>query len=655
MEESKYNLPEVLPQDIHLMDYMRVVLKRKWTLMSFCVIIVTVVTINTFKMKPIYKSTVQILIEAENPIIDFQQAQADVSDTYYQTQYKILKSRWLAGKTLEKLKSENVSPIFSSESDNDNINNQIDSFLSLIDVEPVRGSQLVNISVRSYSPELAAKIANVIAQTYIESDMETKLGTARNAMGWLSEELKDAEEKVKNSKNAQQQYVANNRFVVLESNLAIATDKISILSRAITEAKAKEMQLVDKYREFHPARLRLISEIKLLEENLKRALDEQQQVSLELEQKKVEYAVLQNEVETNLQMYTALLTRLKETDITRGIKTGNIRIIDMAEPPRIPFLPNKQKNIIIALVISFFSGICFIFFLEYLDDTLKTEEDVKQYLKLNVLGHIPTTRLSKEKTGKYVRHIYSFTHPKSNMAEAFRNIRTRILATSYASKFKKIVVTSSSPEEGKSFSSTNLSITMAQMGTKVLLIEGDLRRPVFKKIFNLDKTNGLSDYLVGKVEDINSVIHQVLLPTLNIIPCGNIPHNPAELLVSPKMRDLCTQLENSGKFDYIVFDCPPSLSVADTTIIASLSDVVVYVVRAGKMKRRVVQTGKDKLEQVGAKILGAIFNDIDMERGGYYYSGYYYHYRYGYGYGENTKKRQREEEKEKSSIQLSSK
>ncbi|MBW2593388.1 MAG: polysaccharide biosynthesis tyrosine autokinase [Deltaproteobacteria bacterium] len=366
------------------------------------------------------------------------------------------------------------------------------------------------------------------------------------------------------------------------------------------------------------------------EDSLKKSLAQQKNESLELNKKAVQYGVLQRQAVSSRHMYDLLIRRFKETSLTEEIKTANIRIIDPAEVPGGPIKPNKRRNILLALVVGLTLGIGLAFLLEYLDNTIKFPEEVRNYLKIPYLGPVPAYAIDGAAGGK-PSDLITLKSPKSTASESFRGIRTGILYSSADRPPQVILVTSAGPSEGKTVCAANLAVTMAQAGSRVLLIDCDMRRPRVHKMFDQSRDQGLSSVLVGNV-DVREAIINTGVENLDILPVGPIPPNPSEILGSRKMVDLIEGL----KKDYvrIVLDSPPVTAVTDAVILAQEADGTILVIRAGDTPRQIVQNGLTQLQSVNAGILGAVLNGIKTGRDSYYYYQYYYYY-----YGEDGQKK----------------
>jgi len=377
------------------------------------------------------------------------------------------------------------------------------------------------------------------------------------------------------------------------------------------------------------------------EESLKRALARQKTESLKLNKKAVQFGVLRREVESSRQMYELLIKRFKETSLTEEMKTGNIRIIDKAEVPKSPVKPKKKRNILLAVIVGLTLGIGTAFFLEYLDNTIKLPEDVKEHLKIPYLGPVPAIT-SNDIPAHMARELVTVHSPKSAASESYRSIRTGILFSSADEAPRTIVLTSASSSEGKSITAANLGVVMANAGSRVLLLDCDMRRPRIHKIFDLDRKIGVSSILVGTGSAKDAIVPSSV-ENLDILPVGPIPPNPSEIVGSKKMGLLLNDLKK--KYDRVLIDSPPISAVTDAVILTQMADSLLLVVRAGETPRQVIQHALAQVRSVNANILGAVLNAVSVGRDSYYYYQYYYYY-YG-DEGDRKKKHQRKKRGER--------
>jgi succinoglycan biosynthesis transport protein ExoP len=328
---------------------------------------------------------------------------------------------------------------------------------------------------------------------------------------------------------------------------------------------------------------------------------------------------------------------MKEAQVSAGINASNIRIVDAAEIPKRPVKPRVPLNLALGIVLGLGLGIGVAFFQEYLENTLKTPDEVETLLRLPSLGVLPsfspdgTGRDSAE--GKLASVIPSgdgtlapAIQTNSVAVEAFRSLRTSILLSANPVP-KTILVTSALPSEGKTTIAVNLGVTLASLGSRVLILDCDMRRPACHRSTGVENKPGLVQCLTGHAELVQCILPVPSVANLSVIPCGPIPPNPAEVLSSPVTGDLLRRLR--AEFEYVLVDSPPLLSVADGRILATLTDAVVLVARAFKTPYDAVRRARALLYSAGARVLGVALNDVDMRREGYAY----YYYRDGYGHG----------------------
>jgi succinoglycan biosynthesis transport protein ExoP len=366
------------------------------------------------------------------------------------------------------------------------------------------------------------------------------------------------------------------------------------------------------------------------EESLKKALARQKQETLALNKKAVQFGVLKRQAESSRQLYELLVKRFKETSLTEEMKTGNIRVIDRAEVPGYPVKPRKKRNILLAVVVGLFFGIGMAFLLEYLDNTIKLPEEVTDFLRVPYLGPVPAFSMDGS-LNEMPSRLISVHSPKSTASEAYRGLRTSLLLSSADTKLKVIMVVGAGPFEGKTLTSANLAVTMAQSHQRVLLIDADMRRPDLHKIFQTPHNKGLSSILAGTDTPEDAIV-ETSVEGLELLPVGPIPPNPAELIGSKTMERFIAGLKE--KYEIIIIDTPPLTAVTDAVALSQYVDGVMLVSRTGITPRRVVKNSIEQLKAVNANILGVVLNGVGKDR--YYYSPYYYGY-----YGEDDDKKKK--------------
>ena len=357
------------------------------------------------------------------------------------------------------------------------------------------------------------------------------------------------------------------------------------------------------------------------EETLRESYQKQKTLASALNDKSIQYNILKRGVDSNETIYNSLLQRLKETEVSSAITASNIQVVDYAQIPIIPFKPNVTLNLLIACILGIGGGVFLAFFLEYFDNTVKSSEEVRDKLKLPVLGGVFESTSQTGSLDSPVEKLF-LLDPRSHIAESFRTIRTSLLLSTPGKPPRSILITSCFPAEGKTTVSINLASSFAQAGSKVLLLEADLRRPRIGTILG-NNGNGLCSYLTGN-SNLSEVISQGEIPNLYVLPVGPIPVNPAELLGSNRMRELIQTLTED--YDYIIVDGPPALGFVDSHIISSIVDGVAVVVRAGKTPKNSIRELIDRLWSLKANFLGVIVNGIELNQNSYYYKSYNYYY-----------------------------
>ncbi len=368
------------------------------------------------------------------------------------------------------------------------------------------------------------------------------------------------------------------------------------------------------------------------ENSARAAVEGQKAEAQKLSERSIEYGVFLREVEKNRELYENLLKRLKETSVEKEYGATNIKIVDLAPVPASPVTPKKARNILISIVVGLAMGVGLAFFLEYLDNTVKSPEDIREHLNAPNLAIIPSIDFKKEVGGSVGNpQIVVHHNPKSTTAEAFRSLRTAILFSFPENPLKSFVVTSFMPQEGKSLIAANTALIMAYAGDKVLLVDADLRRPALHHFFNLPNEKGLTNMIVGTSDAPGP---HVLNGHLSVITSGPIPPNPSELLGSQKFVDLIDGFK--GDYDKIVIDSPPINSVTDALVVSkSLGSGVIFVVHGGVTTKEMAQHAREMLEGINARVLGAVLNNVRVDKSGYYrYHRYYDRY-----YGDDRKRK----------------
>ena len=450
--------------------------------------------------------------------------------------------------------------------------------------------------------------------------------------------------------------LSNTMIQNLEVNLASAQRDYASLTATVKPSYPKAIQLkkqVDTLQAAIDKQKRalvqnIVDEYKAAsarEKYLSDAIKEQKKVVNDIAQRTIQYNILKREVDTNRQLYEGLLQRMKEAQVSAGLKASNIRVVDGAEVPKRPARPRVLLNLVLGAFLGLGLGVGLAFFQEYLDDTLKTPEDVEHLLRLPSLGLLPSFSLLTDGDEKAADADDDKIVPASGgdngarvtitnvqsdpiAMEAYRSLRTSILLS--ASPVPRLLlITSALPGEGKTTTAVNLGVTLASLGSRVVVVDCDMRRPCCHLTARVENRPGFVKAMTGQ-----ATLSEVILPVpgvtnLHVVPCGPIPPNPAEVLSSPITGELLHKLR--AQFDYVLVDSPPVLSVADARILATLTDAVVLVTRAHATPYDVVRRARGTLYGSGARILGVALNDVDFAGNGRSYGQHLYGYGYGYG------------------------
>jgi capsular exopolysaccharide synthesis family protein len=417
------------------------------------------------------------------------------------------------------------------------------------------------------------------------------------------------------------------------------TEQIGVLEKQLDEARtsAKSVVTTNLETNYRKALAR--------EKALSESFNKQRAETVTQNQAAINYNILKQEIETNKGLLEGLMQRAKENDVSMAGTPNNIHVVDYASEPSSPIGPRRLQSVVIALLLSLAFGVALALFLEYLDDTVKSPEDVERGLRLPALAVIPLAGLSAGQrllpfTGKEARgngngngrELLINNDGPSVQAEAYRHLRTSVLLSTAGRAPRTLLVTSSLPSEGKTTTVVNMATVLAQTDAKVLVIDADMRRPRLHHLFEMENRAGLSSLLSSDAipAELVSVVHQYKDSNIYLLASGPIPPNPAELLGSQQMRNLLEKA--SEHFKYIIIDSPPIASFTDGVLISSIVDGVLLVVQGGKTSRQVVKRTRQMLQEIGAKVIGVVLNKIDLRSQEYYY----YHQDYKYYYSETN-------------------
>jgi succinoglycan biosynthesis transport protein ExoP len=747
---SPFLAMDLMPREPHLLDYLIVLRKHQWLILFFLLTIVSIVTIATFRMQPVYEATATVEIDRENANAirfndsDPYDAYADLED-YISTQSKILQSETLAMLTVRSMGLDNL-PEFGGPAakparvpaPGSDASLQrppaLGAFLGSLTVKRVPNSRLLDVTFQSTNPSLAARVVNAHLNSFIEQNFRSRYEAATQASNWLAGQLNEMKIKVENAEDARLAYERENQIWTIDEKNDISSQKLADINKQLTDAQtdrinkeavyqlaqagnydalaavresaviqdilkqesaisAQYTDALNQYGPKYPKVVRLQAQLKDLDQLvarektnianqveaeyhgsrqrellLKQALDQQKAETNQMAEKLVQYNILKREAEANKQLYDGMLQKLKEAGITAGLRSSNIRVVDPALIPSGPSRPNKPRNIMLSILVGLIGGIGLALLREYLDNTVKTPDDVETLARLPSLAVVPALSNSNGKrNGRFSKllkapvihgkegraELISHDMPQSQMSEAFRALRTSLLLSQADHPPQVILMTSALPREGKTTAAVNLAVTLAQLGDKTLLVDADLRKPGINRALSLvdGKHAGLSSYLAGVSSlDLITVPHPAIT-NLAAIPTGPIPPNPADLLSSRRLTELIADLRTRYKF--VVIDSPPIMAATDAVILSVLVDGVLLVVRSGETPKEAFTRTRDLLAGVKCRVLGVVLNAVNASSPDYYYSYRYYPYSYGgYGREEESKKSRKSRRAENSDSHL---
>ena len=707
--------PPAAPEErLDFLEYWRAISKRRWSILGLTVLASLLAMLVASGMRPRYQAATTLLIEpGKSKIVSIEEvySQGLIAREYYQTQVEILKSEDLARKVVAKLdlvSHPDYDPRQQPASwhapftgwlresagwngtEADLLKGVVQRFKRDLSVQLVRGSQLAQVGFEAFDRELAAKVPNALAETYIESDLDARMAMTQKATEWLRERMGELRAKVDTSEKALQDFRDRERIVDVKGVALGASRQLEELTRSLVEARQRRAEaesaysmvqqikggrsqvyydsipavirnpLVQKMKEQeadaerrfgdaakrygpeHPRMVQAKAEVETAKEStrkqvevvvaglakdyeaakanegaIERALGQSKADIQGLTRKEFQLGVLEREVQQNRNLYDMFVNRLKETNVSGGTQSTVARVVDPATAPSGPFAPNRGRIVLIAALVTLLVSAMLALLLDRLSNTLNSTSDVENRLGIPALGVLQKIKGFTKKG--FVSELAFFNDTQSTFSEAVRTVRTSVLMSAIDDPHKVVVITSSVPEEGKTTLSFNLACALGQV-KKVLLVDGDLRRPKIGRLVGRDtKTLGLADLVAGQAQ-VSQCIFYEERAGIHILSSGTVPPNPLELLSSRRFQDVVGKLREA--FDIVVFDSAPLQLVSDAQILSQFASAVIYVVKADSTPYQVAQNGLKKLRRVGAPLLGVVLNQLDLEKAEKYYGEY---------------------------------
>jgi succinoglycan biosynthesis transport protein ExoP len=501
------------------------------------------------------------------------------------------------------------------------------------------------------------KADNNIVAVSLEDD-QNELSTRRRR---LADELSAVEVKLIALRTERDGFAGSGRGdPVAELNPALARSTVAQkLKEVYIEEYGKLIALQGKYLEKHPAvlaqeeRLRAIKadlgrEVDISRktfeaqyqalskqaQDLRTALDSATKAAIKIEGKTSDYFRLKRDLERLVKLSEQVGGRGRETSLASNLKTNNVRLLDRATVPKIPVAPNVPRAVSIAIAAALLLSVGLALLLDALDNTVKTQEDVEQFVGMTFLGIVP--RIGKDDRGARqkelesdTRDLYVFQNPKSQVAECCRAIRTNLLFMSPDRPARTMLITSAGPQEGKTTVAVSMAITMAQSGLRVLIVDTDMRRPRIHRALGIPASaEGLSAAILGKA-GVLSYVRASAVPNLWTLPCGATPPNPSELIHADRFHQIVKEV--ASEFDRVIFDSPPLGAVTDASILARMTDAVLMVAKAGRTSKYALLRARRQITgDSRVNLLGCVLNDISLSNQREYGYYPYYYSRYGY-------------------------
>ena len=693
--------------DFSLRDYWRVLSRRRRTVGVGLLLTLLGAALYNTMVTPTYRATATVQIDREQPgLTDIrQQAVAEPLEQpdYLETQYKVLRSRTLARRVIGLLEiaddpelTQDLAPGEAEAWDGDLHPKIIERFLERLSIRPSKGTRLVDVSYESIDPNLAPRVVNALAETFVEYNLEARWLATEKASEWLQEQLATLELKLQESEAALHAYAAKHSILFVEERKDITTEKLAQLEEELTRAESDRVhkqsfamlandviergarlpgslgsqtyqelntQLAQLEREQsrlrvtfadgYPSVRRVQTEIEQVEAALEaerdrilRSVHESFEVSrkreelLEAAAEKqrakvnllsddfIQYNILKRDAETNRELYEGLLQRLKEAGVSAGLRASNIAVLDPAERPEQPYRPKPFVNYGLGLALGMIFGVALAFIREHLDTALRSPEEVERLTGLALLAVVPRGR------GKDERKVIvappdpaegaaalARWEPEEGLAEAYRTLRSSVLL-GWDESMRRILLTSSQPQEGKTTISLNLACSLAQLGRRVVLVDADMRRPDCARQLGIEPGKGLSEYLQGETE-LDEAIRQTVVPGLSLLSSGASTRTAADLLYSPRLAVALREL--GERYDHVVIDSPPSLGLSDARTIGRMVEGVVLVI-SDKTDRGGLSRTKQTFDEAGVRLLGFVMNRVNLDGPDYGQYGYGYYY-----------------------------
>jgi len=681
-----------------LLHYWRIISSHRYVIASCLAIGVVVAAAIAYQMTPMYRATALVLVKDDTrKMVGIQGVYADdvAQSTYCKTQGELIKSRAVLRAAAKRLRLDRWKEF-------DGARDIVEALAGMVKVTPLARTTLIQVSAEGPDRHKVDDMANAVVEAFREESNQWRRNSSEIASGWIGEQIPRLRTEVAAAEERLGKFQKEHKILSLDRDQSIVLQRLAQVGRDVMAVERTRIQLeadlmqvkavvgnpgaiellplitdnpdirqIDSqmmalenerfgllmtvkpdHRDVKAINAKLedlstrrgakvkeatarlsghLQAVRVKEQVLRSTLAEQEKKALALNEKLITLSFLRGQVERAKQLYEPLLERWGKLDLASELNAVPVQIRDRAEEPLAPFKPRRKLILAVGALLGLLVGFELSLLLERSYSKVRSPEELERGAGLRTMGVIPHMNAKEEAK----RFLACWSDPKSVAAEAYRSIRTALLLSANGNTATTFLVTSAVDTEGKTTTSLNIASAFAQAQKRVLLVDGDMRRSFVHRPFGMGKDNGLSTYLTDGAEP-REVVQESEIPYLSVVTAGASPANPSELLGSTKMAQFMSWAKEN--YDFIVIDSPPVAAVTDSSVLVPHVDGVVMVVRADRTPCRVAAHGRELIENAKGKVIGAVLNDVQRQRGGYYGYGYgYYHYGYHNRYYSETK------------------
>lgn len=601
--------------------YIDILYQRRLLIAVVFVVAMVMIIIAYAVTPPMYTGMTKLLIEPEHyTSLNTNNADQNQQSFYFQTQLELMRSEPVIHLAAQSLGFQKGTKEF---------NDTTAKLRKDLRVDRIQDSRIFTISIKSHSPAFAAQAANAIADSYIRFLDEQRKKRISDITLWLQGELTSLKNKVESSEMKLIKYVEDKETGnSSDSFMFLGGPDNNTGAKALSELETKYITLqieltnmLQKYKDKYPLVVQLRNDLKAL--NIR--INMMKQAMLEANKSRIQYVMLSRDAELSKDLYSMLTKELKEVDVFGEIGYPTATIIEHAGIPTGRSDQGFMFWLLFGLIASTLTGVVSAMIADQLDNSIKGETDIERFVKYPIIGALPfLEELKNSEPHKLLGLLNSTT--SQIYAEALRLIRTNLKYSFVTKSGRVLLVTSTGENEGKTTMSASLAYILSITGSKVLLLDADVKKPTIHKLFDTDRIPGYTELLIEEINSIMDVIKQSSYSSLYYLTSGRQPPNFAELLDSPRSKEFIETLRSN--FDYVIIDSPPVGIVSDAAILSSQVDGILFVIKANGYPREHIMRSIKALSGINAKIAGIVLTHLDKGKGyyrDYYYSKGYYH------------------------------